>query len=169
MDMTAAHAYGPEFTWADRLRRLRRSLPGRPTQRNFAAALGLPAGTYGAWETGKVAPPMYVQVAVSERIANAYGEIVTLEWMLGGDHHDPAPATTAPTHLAIVGTDEDELLPRMDSNHQPPDQRSLPHHTWLDDEIPNYRSRTGENGRRTGRYAGMPYCANFQIRIRGTG
>lgn len=160
--MTAAHAYGPELTWADRLRILRRALPHKPGQREMAATLGVPHGTYGSWETGAVAPNQFVRRAVAQKIEEEFGSVANAAWMLG-----EYPATPEPIHLTLVGVDDDEPLPRKDSNLQPPDQRSLTGHRWFDDEIPNYRSRTGQIGRRTTPYTGNPYCANFHIRMRG--
>ena len=56
--ITHLRPWVPALTWGDRCRVVRRSYSKRlgraktMTTREFAAALGIPAGTYGPWESG---------------------------------------------------------------------------------------------------------------------
>lgn len=101
----------PEWTFADRLRKIRTD--SGMHQREFAGALGVNPATYAAWESGRNHPQSGQMVAVAKRI-----ELLTqvpATWTLGLDTtNGPRPTMT---------WDEGQRLPRVDSNHEPADYR----------------------------------------------
>lgn len=67
----------PEWTTADRLRRVRRSMAMK--QPDFAKLLGVSPSTYSAWETGRNTPDDLVGLAVKlEQVSG-----VPRQWFLG--------------------------------------------------------------------------------------
>lgn len=78
----------PEWTVADRLRRIRRDTG--MTQGAFASRLQVKPERYSAWESGRNQPPMDDFLAVAKRIELAFG--VAAEWTLGlATHETPRP------------------------------------------------------------------------------
>ena len=71
--------YFPEWTIADRLRRVRRDTG--LTQDAFAERLQVGAQRYSAWESGRNHPPARDLVAIAKRIELAFK--VAAEWTLG--------------------------------------------------------------------------------------
>ena len=84
----------PEWTWADRVRKVRRTVGLNQTQ--FAARLGVSGPTVGLWEINASEPRDIVETA--RRIVREFG--VSATWMLGLD-------------------DARGLLPHLDSNQKP--------------------------------------------------
>ena len=106
--MTAANSVvGPVWDWADRLRKIRRTV-ACVSQADMAALLGVKPATYSAWEGGRHEPPMRVAFDVARRLEQHFPGRITAAWVLGLDSED---------------SESRGLLPRMDSNHQPPDCR----------------------------------------------
>ena len=68
----------PSWTFADRLRKIRRDVAGI-TQEEMAAELGVKQGAYASWEVGRSKPDDVV--AVAKRIALRWRIAPT--WMLG--------------------------------------------------------------------------------------
>jgi transcriptional regulator with XRE-family HTH domain len=95
----------PEWTLADRLRRIRRSLD--MGQREFAERLQQKLGTYQQWEADISRPRD--QVALARRVELLTG--VPASWTLGIDGPAPRPSTPA----------GDVERARRDSNPQPSD------------------------------------------------
>ena len=87
MTTQPVHRYVPEWTTADRLRRVRRD--AELDQAEFAKRLGLKQQRYGAWEAGRNNPPMNEFVTVAKRIELAFG--VPAAWLLGLDVENPQP------------------------------------------------------------------------------
>jgi len=84
------------------------------SQPQMAALVGIRATTYAAWEAGRTVPSHRIAHAVAHRIASLYPAQVSAAWVLGvGGEADSA---------------DEDLLPRMDSNHQPCDCTL---HCWL--------------------------------------
>ena len=99
----------PEWTLADRLRKIRR-LTGMP-QGEFARAINVPEPRYAAWESGRNQPHSSDLLAVAKRI-----ELLTqvpATWVLGLD------TTNGPRPTMTWG--EGHGLPRLDSDQQPSD------------------------------------------------
>lgn len=71
----------PEWTVADKLRRVRRD--SGLNQAEFAERLGLKAQRYSAWESGRNQPPVNEFLALARRLELAFG--VAAEWVLGLD------------------------------------------------------------------------------------
>lgn len=94
---------GPDWDWGDRMRKIRRTIANL-SQAEMAELVGVKPPTYSAWEGGRSEPGYKLALQVAYRIAAAYPEQVSVAWVLGTDDSDP--------------------LPWMDSNHQPPDWRS---------------------------------------------
>ena len=81
----------PEWTFADRLRKIRTD--SGMHQREFATALGVNAATYAAWESGRNHPQSGQMVAVAKRIEMLTG--VPAVWTLGlGDEGSPGRTRT---------------------------------------------------------------------------
>lgn len=80
----------PSWTFADRLRKIRRDVAGL-TQADFAATLELPKDRYANWEFGRGYPRNLL--AVAKRIELAYS--VPAKWTLGME-----PEKTTPTREA---------------------------------------------------------------------
>ena len=101
----------PEWTLADRLRKIRR-LTGM-SQGEFARSINVPEPRYAAWETGRNQPHSGDLLAVAKRI-----ELLTqvpATWTLGLEtQNGPRPT---------MAWDEGQRLPRVDSNHEPADYR----------------------------------------------
>lgn len=79
MSTQTVNRYFPEWTVADRLRRIRRDTG--LTQGAFASQLQVGEQRYSAWESGRNQPPMDDFVAIAKRIEMAYK--VAAEWTLG--------------------------------------------------------------------------------------
>ena len=94
----------PEWTFGDRIRKIRREL--RLNQVEFADAIGRGDKAVAAWESGTNAPEDIVSVA--KRIQVRFG--VSAAWVLGID--PPPPAGPGSTVRA-----------RRDSNSQPSDPK----------------------------------------------
>lgn len=80
MSQGAHETVVPVWTFADRLRKVRRDIVG-VEQAEMAARLGLPKGAYQSWETGKARPREIV--AVARRVELLTG--VPASWTLGLD------------------------------------------------------------------------------------
>jgi transcriptional regulator with XRE-family HTH domain len=82
----------PRWTFADRLRKVRRE--AGLSQAEFAAQIGVKDKAYGAWEIGANNPSDIV--AVAQRIELAFG--VPAAWMLGlvADEGAPPPPPERP-------------------------------------------------------------------------
>ena len=98
---------GPTWDWADRLRKIRRSVAGM-SQAQMAALVGVKPPTYSAWEGGRNQPSLRTAYTVAQIIEQTFPGKVSAGWVLGLDAIDAA---------------SESLLPRMDSNHQPCDWR----------------------------------------------
>ena len=91
------------WDWADRIRKVRR-VAGL-TQADMARVAGVRAATWSAWESGRNIPVPDTAERVADRIAARFP--VSADWLLGRQPD---------LQLSV-------LLPRMESNHQPPDCR----------------------------------------------
>ncbi|MCF8605115.1 helix-turn-helix domain-containing protein, partial [Gordonia sp. HY442] len=80
-------ASNPEFDFADRIRKVRRSV-ARMTQAQMAEELGVTRARYEGWESGRNTPENIV--AVAKRIELRWRDQVTAAWMLGV-HETPRP------------------------------------------------------------------------------
>ena len=105
--------YFPEWSEADRLRRIRRDT--KLTQAAFAERIGLKVERYAAWESGRNNPPARDFVAAAKRIELAFG--VAAEWTLGLDTQN-APRPDGPEGI--------DARAWRDSNSQPSDPKVLP-------------------------------------------
>ena len=111
----AGDIVGPQWNWGDRMRKIRRSV-AKLSQEDMASLLGVKTPTYGAWEGGRNEPTLKLAYKVAHILEDAYPGQVSAGWVLGLDTIDA----------------EQALLPRMDSNHQPPGcrpdhRKALPH------------------------------------------
>jgi len=107
MSIHAIHRDPPPWTFGDRLRKARRSLPGRVTQERFAEMLGYPPKRYEQWESDRnLAGSETVDVARKVQDVTGYPAI----WLLdldggpgprGGQERDEAETITA-NHLRLV-------------------------------------------------------------------
>ena len=95
----------PTWSFGDRIRKARDIAD--LNQHDFAAAIGVPDGSLANWETDRSKPRDIVAVAKRVEMLTR----IPAAWMLGVDDTNPPPD----------GGDGGLLLPRMDSNHQPPD------------------------------------------------
>ena len=114
-----AGRYFPEWTIADRLRRIRRDTG--LTQETFADRLGIGVQRYSAWESGRNHPPAEDYVELAKRIEESFG--VAAEWTLGLERPN-APRPDGPEGVAVVRP----LLTkraRRDSNPKPSDPKVL--------------------------------------------
>lgn len=101
--------YFPEWTIADRLRRVRRETG--LTQDAFADRLQIKVQRYAAWESGRNQPPATDFVTVAKRIELAFG--IAAEWTLGLDVKN-TPGPDGPE-----GVDDERAC--RDSNPKPSD------------------------------------------------
>lgn len=96
-NVTRLRVRPPQWTLAERLRKVRRER--NLSQETFAAQLGVKAGTYSAWETGRNVPDRINELA--EQLEDVTG--VTRLWFLGwadGIQPDPdEPNFSAPEEL----------------------------------------------------------------------
>lgn len=106
MTVIAGLHVGPQWDWGDRLRKIRRHV-ANVSQAEMARIVGVKTPTYGAWESGRNEPGYKLALQVARRLEAHFPGQVSAAWVLGQaiDLHEPAS------------------LPRMDSNHQPPDYR----------------------------------------------
>lgn len=86
----------PEWTLADRLRKIRRDR--HLTQDQMAVALGVKAVTWSSWEAGRNRPGDVVQLA--NAIENRFG--VPAGWTLGILSDRPAPPPRASDNGTVV-------------------------------------------------------------------
>lgn len=120
---------GPQWSWGDRLRKIRRDIAGM-SQADMAVLVGVPTPTYGTWEADRATPQQMVMELVASKIAARFPESVSAAWLMGygadGSAPNPPAGGQAKTqsYLYLIGVHEEAPLPRMDSNHQPCDQRS---------------------------------------------
>lgn len=125
MTTSPVDKYFPEWTVADRLRRIRRD--AKLTQEAFADRIGLVGHhqRYAAWETGRNQPPMSEFIVIAKRIHLAFG--VAPEWTLGLEmSHGPEGPGGLLTHAA-EGPKGPERARRY-SKPQPSDPKVLPLH-----------------------------------------
>ena len=111
---------GPQWSFGDKLRKIRREV-ARVSQADMAKILEVNPATYSAWEGGRSKPPKRLAEVVAGRIEGRFPGRVSAAWVLG---YHPAGKGGEPSYLALVGeqgSEEEGLLPRMDSNHQPSD------------------------------------------------
>lgn len=106
MTVTVGLDVGPQWDWGDRLRKIRRSIAD-VSQSEMARIVGVKTPTYGAWESGRNQPGYKLALQVARRLEAKFPGQVTAAWVLG----------------QAVDLHESAMLPRMDSNHQPPDYR----------------------------------------------
>ena len=121
--MTRNEAVGPQWSWGDRLRKVRRDVAGLG-QSDMAALVGVPTPTYGTWEADRATPQQMVMELVASRIAAKFPERVSAAWLMGYGADNPTPpdgAGRTDAYLYLIGEHEEAPLPRMDSNHQPCD------------------------------------------------
>lgn len=114
MTTQSAERYFPEWTVADRLRRIRRDTG--LTQEAFAERLQLGAQRYSAWESGRNQPPAQDFIRLAKRIELAFG--VAAEWTLDLETQN-TPRPDGPRGVSV-------LRARDDSNVQPSDPKVLP-------------------------------------------
>jgi transcriptional regulator with XRE-family HTH domain len=88
MTTQVAEGYKPEFTFADRLRRIRRDHD--LTQDEFAELLGVGSKRYAAWESETNTPRFDVVVHLTNRIVELYG-VEVRDWLLGFTAPEPSP------------------------------------------------------------------------------
>jgi len=103
MSTDSAHVVVPEWTLADRFRKVRSVAD--LDQRRFAERLGVKSSAYAQWEAGRARPRDLV--AIARRV-----ELITrvpAAWLLGLETANPRPD----------GPDGGQTLPRLDSNQQP--------------------------------------------------
>ena len=79
----------PEWSFADRLRKVRREV--NLTQREFAQNLSVPEPRYAAWESDRATPSNVVTIAKAIQLATG----VPAGWLLGVDAPPTAPVTSA--------------------------------------------------------------------------
>jgi DNA-binding XRE family transcriptional regulator len=111
MGTVHALARTPEWTWADRIRKVRRELG--LTQKQFAELIAVSPQAIGLWEAGNYEPRQLVEVA--KRIERQTG--VSAAWMLGLQE-GRSPDGTAERA-------------RRDSNSQPSDPKTGTSHLRL--------------------------------------
>jgi transcriptional regulator with XRE-family HTH domain len=114
MSTKTVERHFPEWTIADRLRRIRRETG--LTQEAFAERLQLKGQRYSAWESGRNHPPATVFVSLAERIEETFG--VAVEWTLGLEMRN-TPRPDGPGGVT-------DLRARRDSNPKPSDPKVLP-------------------------------------------
>jgi DNA-binding XRE family transcriptional regulator len=118
---------GPQWSWGDRLRKIRR-VAGMQ-QADMAFLVGVPTQTFGTWEANRALPQRMVMELVSSKIAARFPKTVSAAWLMGYGADGPLPTTphgevSGPdAQLYVIGKHEEPSLPRMDSNHQPCDLR----------------------------------------------
>ena len=106
---------GPTFDWGDRMRKIRRDV-AHLSQTQMAELLGVKAATYAAWEGGRAKPHAKLAERVAMRLQQRFAGRLSAAWVLGY----AIDATGEPaTFLALIGEDQEEPLPWMESNHQP--------------------------------------------------
>lgn len=124
------HRNVPEWSVADRLRKIRREV-ARLDQGEFAAAIGVKADRYGAWESGRNGVPSDILVPLAKRIEAVTG--VPAEWTVGLMDGTP-PDGGGGGGLEAEPISRNRLgrgaLPRLDSNQQPSDWS--PESPWTD-------------------------------------
>lgn len=76
---TSSGPHVPEWTWGDRLRKVRRESGLK--QGDFAEAIGAKEKAYGAWEADANTPKYETMLDVARRVQLRFG--VPLAWMLG--------------------------------------------------------------------------------------
>ena len=76
----------PQWSFADRLRKIRRDVVGAGSQAEMAELLGVPRAAYSNWETGTSRPREIV--AIARRVELLTG--VPATWVLGLDEAVPA-------------------------------------------------------------------------------
>jgi DNA-binding XRE family transcriptional regulator len=118
-NVVSVTATGPAWDWCDRMRKIRRDI-AHMSQEQMAELLEMRAATYSAWEGGRAKPHRKLAERVALRIEERFAGQVSAAWVLGYRIGDPTPGPASYLHL--IGEDDD-LLPRMDSNHQPCGQR----------------------------------------------
>lgn len=109
MTAPASRYVGPDWDWADRLRKIRRTI-ACVSQADMAAMIGVKPATYSAWEGGRNHPTMRVAYVVARSIEQHFPGRVSAAWVMGMDD--------------TIDAERQVLLPRMDSNHQPCGWRS---------------------------------------------
>lgn len=77
----------PEWTFAERLRKVRREL--RVNQETMADRLGVKASTYGAWETGRNKPDL-AELAPQLEAVTGISRTWFLGWTDGGSSTPPS-------------------------------------------------------------------------------
>ena len=123
----AVRAVGPAWSFGDKLRKVRRDIAGM-SQTQMADLLAVNPATYSAWEGGRAKPQPRVAEALAQRLEVRFAGQVSAAWLLGY-HPVTAYSQGSPTYLWLIGEEpagqshDVGLLPRMDSNHQPPDSR----------------------------------------------
>jgi transcriptional regulator with XRE-family HTH domain len=76
-------SFVPEWTFSDRLRKVRRDI-AQESQEDFAAHLGVTKVAYAAWESGRNVPRG--QITIAKRVEVLTG--VPASWLLGLDEPD---------------------------------------------------------------------------------
>lgn len=104
MTTQLVEGYKPEFTFADRLRRIRRDQD--LTQEEFAAVLDVGNKRYAAWESEANTPRFDVVVPLANRIGELYGMEVR-DWLLGLSAPEPSPT---PPGITNAGGDIDTAI-----------------------------------------------------------
>jgi DNA-binding XRE family transcriptional regulator len=122
---------GPAWTWGDRIRKVRREI-ARVSQGNMAQMIGVNTATLSSWEGNRATPHRLVAEPLAQQIEEMFPGRVTAAWLLGQEDNGPHPGRTAdgnrePNYLDLI----ENLLPRMDSNHQPPGGSITPGQTAI--------------------------------------
>lgn len=89
MTTDAIHGRVPQWTFADRLRKIRRDVAGNVKQSDFAERLGVGEKAYAAWESGANTPRGMQLIDVARQIETEYG--VPASWVLGLDDGPSGP------------------------------------------------------------------------------
>jgi hypothetical protein len=91
----------------------------------MAHRLGVNTATLSSWEGNRATPHRTVAERLAHKMEELFPGKVTAAWLLGQEPGDPeaSPVGTAgitrdPNYVDLI---ENPWLPRMDSNHQPPD------------------------------------------------
>jgi DNA-binding XRE family transcriptional regulator len=116
---------GPAWTWGDRIRKVRRDI-AKVSQEGMAEVIGVNVATLSSWEGNRAQPYLRLAERIARRVEELFPDKVSAAWLLGQGADDPVPverpvqarASGEPTYVDLT---ELAWLPRMDSNHQPPD------------------------------------------------
>lgn len=152
-DRTTHHHANPSWTFADRLRKVRREV-AHLTQEKMAMELTVGDKAYSAWESGKNNPSATDMVELAKRIAFRWRGEVTAAWMLGvaDDDQTPPPAGSD-------GPNSDDI-PSRTENNQPGDWESPSTVTHLPRRRANFPAPVGDAAKILG--VTVPTVRNYE-------